>query len=89
MKDALRRPLVRAAVLALAWVILFAVLIRSLDVAFAWWKGELGQPGWGDWFWIVLLPVWVFVYARYFSIFRPGCRACATGDDEPLGPRGV
>lgn len=89
MTRVLRRPLVRAGILAAAWVFFLAVLIRSLDVAFAWWNGELAQPGAGDWFWIALLPVWVFVYLRYLSVFRPGCEACAGRDDEPLGPRGV
>jgi len=87
--SALRRPYVRTGLLVATWVVLFAVLIRSLDVAFAWWKGDLAQPSFGDWVWIVLLPVWVFLYVRYFSVFRPGCTACEARDDEPLGPRGV
>lgn len=85
----MRRPYVRALLLAALWVAFFAVLIRSLDVAFAWWNGNIARPTASDWFWIALVPVWVVVYVRWFSVFQPGCEACAAKDDGPVGPRGV
>ena len=50
-------------------------LFQSVIVTVAWWNGEL-TAGPREWLWIGLLPVWLFVYFRYYSIFRPGCRAC-------------
>jgi hypothetical protein len=56
--------------------------LQSISVTVAWWKGELAAGPW-EWLWIGLLPVWVFVYFRYYSIFRPGCRACLPPEDQP------
>jgi hypothetical protein len=50
-------------------------LFQSVMITVAWWKGELNAGSW-EWLWIGLLPVWMFVFFRYYSIFRPGCRAC-------------
>jgi hypothetical protein len=50
-------------------------LFQSVMVTVAWWNGE-SAAGPGEWLWIGLLPVWLFVYFRYYSVFRPGCRAC-------------
>jgi hypothetical protein len=45
----------------------FAIsLIQSNMVTEAWWKGELEAGPW-EWLWIGLLPVWLFVYFRYYS----------------------
>ena len=49
--------------------------LQSIMVTVAWWNGGLTAGAW-EWMWIGLLPVWVFVYFRYYSVFRPGCRAC-------------
>jgi len=54
---------------------------QFITVAVAWWQGGLDAGSWG-WSWIGLLPVWLFVYLRYYSIFRPGCRACLPPDDR-------
>lgn len=64
--------------------------LQSVKVTVAWWTGGLTAGAW-EWMWILLLPVWVWVYFRYYSIFRPGCRACfppenESADDRP-GPR--
>jgi hypothetical protein len=58
-------------------------LIQSVKVTVAWWEGELEAGPW-EWLWIGLLPIWLFVYFRYYSIFRPGCRACLPPDDRFL-----
>lgn len=89
MRAAWKGSRTRAGLLVASWVILFGVLIRALDVAAAWWKGEIAQPGMGEGFWIALVPVCVYVYFRSLSVFRPGCDACAGRDDGPLGPRGA
>ena len=49
-------------------------LFHSVTVTVAWWNGDLAAGPW-DWLWIGLLPVWLFVFFRYYSVFRPGCRA--------------
>jgi len=42
-----------------------------------------------DWFWILLLPVLIGVYLRFFSILRPDCQACLPDDRRTQrGPRG-
>jgi hypothetical protein len=56
-------------------------LVQSVTVAVAWWRGEVA-PGWWEWLWIALLPLWLFVFLRYFSIFRPGADACLPTDDR-------
>ncbi len=57
-------------------VALFFLFLQSLTATLAWWRGELVRPDAWDWLWIGLLPVCLFVYIRYFSIFRAECRAC-------------
>lgn len=56
-------------------------LLQSVMVTVAWWEGERAAGPW-EWLWIGLLPVWLFVYFRYYSIFRPGCRACLSPEDR-------
>ncbi len=58
------------------WMAFAFSFLQSVTVTVAWWKGEL-TAGVREWLWIALLPVWVWVYFRYYSIFRQGCRACA------------
>jgi len=57
-------------------------LLQSVSVTAAWWRGELTAGPW-EWFWIGLLPVWLFVFFRYYSFFRPGCRPCLPPADKP------
>ena len=66
-------------VLSMAFVL---GLFQSVMVTAAWWNGELAA-GPREWLWIGLLPVWLFVFFRYYSVFRPGCRACQPPDDGP------
>lgn len=65
----------KVAVVFILGMACFLGLVQSIMVTVAWWEGELVAGVW-EWIWIGLLPVWVFVYFRYYSIFRPGCRAC-------------
>jgi hypothetical protein len=68
------------------WMVFAFSFLQSIMVTVAWWKGEQAAGAW-EWLWIGLLPVWVFVYFRYYSIFRPGCRACLPPEDESTGQR--
>ena len=62
---------------------IFAVsLMKSVSVTVAWWNGGQAAGHW-EWFWIGILPVLAFVFFRYYSVFRPGCRACLTPEAEP------
>ena len=78
MNAARRGLLVFAAILGLGFA-----LLQSVTVAVAWWRDQV-EPGWWEWMWIALLPVWLFVFFRYFSILRPGAGACAPGDPKKL-----
>lgn len=47
---------------------------------------EWRDAGWEEvssWnrFWLVLLPVWLYIFFRYYSVFRKDCQACL--DDAP------
>jgi hypothetical protein len=72
------------------WMVFAFSFLQSITVTVTWWKDELVAGAW-EWLWIGLLPVWVFVYFRYYSIFRPGCRACLPpaheSTDHRFGPR--
>ena len=74
------------------WMVFAFSFLQSITVTVAWWKGELTAGAW-EWLWIGLPPVWVFVYFRYYSIFRPGCRACLPPEDYSAArhdnPRGM
>lgn len=63
------------------WMAFAFSFLHSITVTVDWWKGEL-DAGPGEWLWIGLLPVWIFVFFRYYSIFRPGCRACLPPEDD-------
>lgn len=71
MKNLARKFLVA---IALGMVFAFCFL-KSITITVGWWNGEL-TAGPREWLWIGLLPVWLFVFFRYYSIFRPGCRGC-------------
>lgn len=53
-------------------VVLLGLLVASLKVAVGWWRGELSLADDGNWLWLVLFPVLLVVWWRYFSIF--GCK---------------
>jgi hypothetical protein len=73
----------RRALLAVAIAVVFTfALLQSVVTTVAWWQGKLAHPDAWDWLWIGLMPVCVFVYVRYFSIFRGGCRACAPPEER-------
>lgn len=74
MKQALLRPLLLVVVLGL--------LIASVKVAVGWWRGELSLAEDGNWLWLLLFPVLLVIWWRYFSVF--GCRepACLLPKDE-------
>jgi hypothetical protein len=77
----------RKALTAFAIVIVFSFcLIQSLATTVAWWRGDLVQPNAWDWLWIGLMPVCLFVYIPYFSIFRAGCGAYNLSSDRPKSP---
>lgn len=63
-------------------VVLLGLLVASLKVAVGWWRGELSLADDGNWLWLVLFPVLLAVWWRYFSIF--GCKEpnCLLPRDE-------
>ena len=54
------------------------LLIESVRVGVAWWRGELKEPGIVEWLLLAALPLVALIWWRYLSIFRPGCgkRGC-------------
>jgi hypothetical protein len=84
-----RHPVLRAALWLITGALLFLAVIQSLTVTVAWWRNELQAMHAADWFWILLLPILIAMYLRFFSIFRPDCRTCLPEDRPPQGgPRG-
>jgi len=84
-----QHPVLRAVLWLIAGALLFLAVIQSLTVTVSWWRNELHAMRAMDWFWILLLPVLIGVYLRFFSIFRPDCRACLPDDRRTQrGPRG-
>jgi FtsH-binding integral membrane protein len=89
LHTASRQRVIRAVLGFFAGALLFLAFIQALTVTIAWWRNELPETQVADWFWILLLPVLIGIYFRYFSIFRPGCRACLPEDrTSQSGPRG-
>lgn len=74
MRQAVLRPLML--------VLLLGLLVAALKVVVAWWHGELALAEDGNWVWLALFPVLLFVWWRYFSVF--GCKepACLLPKDE-------
>lgn len=84
-----QHPVLRAVLWFIAGALLFLAVIQSLTVTVAWWRNELPETRATDWFWILMLPVLIGIYFRFFSIFRPDCRACLPEDRRrQRGPRG-
>ena len=72
----------RKFLIALALGMIFAFsFLKSIAITVAWWNGDL-TAGPCEWLWIGLLPVWLFVFFRYYSIFRPGCGACLPPEEQ-------
>ena len=63
------------------WMAFSLSFLQSITVTVGWWNGELHAGLW-EWLWIGLLPVWIVVFFRYYSIFRPGCRTCLPPEHE-------
>lgn len=85
----LRNPVLRAPLLLAAWMAFGFALVQSVTVAVEWWHGRLPRMGWWEWLWLALLPVLIGIWLRYFSVFRPGCGACALPDESDrrgMGP---
>jgi H+/Cl- antiporter ClcA len=89
IQTARRHAILHAAFWLIAGALLFLAVIQALTVTVAWWRDELPETTAADWFWILLLPVLIGIYLRFFSIFRPDCRACLPENRPPQrGPRG-
>jgi hypothetical protein len=69
------------AMLLLGMLFVLAIM-KSTVVTVAWWQGRLQDAGIGEWFWIGILPVLVFIYLRYFSVL-----ACPPGQCPVDPPR--
>ena len=89
IQTARRHPVLRVALGLIAGALLFLAVIQSLTVTVAWWRNELQAMHAADWFWILLLPILIGIYLRFFSILRPDCRTCLSDDrGTQRGPRG-
>jgi hypothetical protein len=67
-KLAMLRPLLLVVVLGL--------LVVCVKVATGWWRGELVLADDLNWFWLLLFPLVLWVWWRYFSVFgceQPAC----------------
>lgn len=64
------------------------LLIESLHVGVAWWRGELNDPGPLEWLLLGTLPLLAWIWWRYLSIFRPGCdkAQCGLPDGQAAKP---
>lgn len=62
-------------------VLLFLAIVKSVTVTVAWSRGELAPLEASDGIWIVLLPLWVGLFLRYYSVLRPDCGACRLPDE--------
>ncbi|MDH3309309.1 MAG: hypothetical protein OEM48_03035 [Gammaproteobacteria bacterium] len=83
MRQFLQRIGIKLLVFFLLGMAFVLSLSQSVRITVSWWRGELNTGPW-EWLWIGLLPVWLFVYFRYYSILRPGCRACLPPDDRSM-----
>jgi hypothetical protein len=85
-----QNTLVHGALWFIAGALLFVALMQSLTVTVAWWRNELPDTQPADWFWILLLPLLIGIYLRFFSVFRIDCHACLPQDrstpNEPRAP---
>lgn len=74
MRDALLRPLLL--------IVLLGLLVACVKVTVGWWNGEVSLAEEGNWLWLALFPILLWVWFRYFSIF--GCKepACLLPKDE-------
>jgi hypothetical protein len=60
----------------LAVPVFFAWLVAALLRAQAWWRGELSEPGLFDVLLLGSLPLLVWFYFRYLSVFGKGRGQC-------------
>jgi len=66
----------------------FAWLVAALLRAQSWWRGELAEPGLFDVLLLGSLPLLVWVYFRYLSVFGKGRGQCLSpGDDRQCDRR--
>jgi hypothetical protein len=66
-------------------VALFLAIVKSVGVTVAWSRGELAPLEAADGLWIVLLPLWIGVFLRYYSVLRPECGACQLPENRRAG----
>jgi hypothetical protein len=66
-------------------VALFLVALKSITLAVGWSRGELQPLEVSDGLWIALLPLWIALFLRYYSVLRPACGAGQPPDDAPTG----
>lgn len=84
-----RHPAVRGLVWFAVWMVFGLALVQAISVTVDWSQGRLTRVGPWEGLWLALLPVLIFIYFRFFSMFHPGCRACLPpGGGSEHGPRG-
>lgn len=78
-RNTLGRPLLLVAVLGL--------LVASIKVLVGWWQGELRLEDEGNWVWLVLFPVLLWIWWRYFSVFGCSQAACLLPEEDDQNKR--
>jgi bacteriorhodopsin len=66
----------RAMLRPMLLVLLLGLLVVCVKVVTGWWRGELSLAEDGNWLWLLLFPVLLVVWWRYFSVFgceQPAC----------------
>lgn len=63
-------------------VVVLGLLVVCVKVTLGWWRDELSLMQDGNWFWLLLFPVLLVLWWRYFSVF--GCKEpeCLLPDDR-------
>jgi hypothetical protein len=74
MRDSVLRPILL--------VVLLGLLVACIKVMVGWWNGEVALADDVNWLWLVLFPILLWIWFRYFSVF--GCKqpACLLPKDE-------
>lgn len=78
MSPALRDGLLRPVLL----VLLLGFMVACVKVTVGWWNGEVELGEDGNWLWLALFPILLWIWFRYFSVF--GCKepACLLPKDQ-------
>ena len=78
----MRQNLRQAFLRPVSLVLLPGLLVACLKVTVAGWRGESALTEDGNWLWLLLFPILLVVWWRYFSVFGCGQPSCPLADGE-------